>query len=54
VAAAYDQEKSRIAASARNAPSIKDQGRHARDTAASQASSDGFAADGDRYGAHPR
>jgi hypothetical protein len=36
VAGKYDQEKPRIAESVRNAPSIKDQGRQAKDTVASQ------------------
>lgn len=51
VAATYDQEKPRIAASARSAPGIEDQ---ARDLVASRASGDGAAADGngDHYGAH--
>ena len=49
VAATYDAEKPRIAASARNAPSIKAQAQQAKDTVSAQASSPD---DGQRYGAH--
>ena len=52
VAATYDQEKPRIAASTRSAPSMRDQARQARDLAVSQAGGNGAAADGERYGAH--
>jgi hypothetical protein len=46
----YDREKPRIAESARNAPTIREQARQTRDTAASQVGSpDGT---DDRYGAH--
>ncbi len=50
LAMTYDREKPRIAESARNAPSIKDQARQAKNAAASQASGAGGAGDG--YGAH--
>ena len=57
VAATYDQEKPRIAQSARNAPPIRDQARQARD-AASQAGSGGRHSDedggSDRYGGATR
>jgi len=36
VAGKYDQEKPRIAESVRNAPSVKDQARQAKDAASSQ------------------
>ena len=49
VADTYDAEKPRIAASARNAPSIKDQAQQAKDTVSTQANGAG---DGERYGAH--
>jgi hypothetical protein len=55
VADRYDEEKPKIAESARNAPSMKDQARQAKDMAASNAGGDGGAAlgNGARSGAHP-
>jgi hypothetical protein len=50
VAGRYDEEKPKIAEPARNAPSIKDQARQAKDMAASNAGGDGGAASGN--GAH--
>lgn len=54
VADRYDQEKPKIAESARNAPSVKDQARQAKDMAASQSGNGTQPADGpgERYGAH--
>jgi hypothetical protein len=55
VADRYDEEKPKIAESARNAPSMKDQARQAKDMAASNAGGDSGAAlgNGARSGAHP-
>jgi hypothetical protein len=56
VAVTCDQEKPRIAASARIAPSNKDQARQAEDTVASQVGNGSPSSDGsgERYGAHCR
>jgi hypothetical protein len=52
VAATYDQEKSRIAASARSAPSLRAQAQQAKETVSAN-STDGQAdGTGERYGAH--
>ena len=45
-ASKYDQEKPRIAEAARNAPSLKDQGRQAKDTISSRSGGAGSQADG--------
>jgi len=45
-ASKYDQEKPRIAEAARNAPSVKDQARQAKDTLSSRSGGAGSQADG--------
>jgi hypothetical protein len=53
VALTYDQEKPRIAASARNAPSIKAQAQQGRETVRQASAADGQSdGTGDLYGAH--
>jgi Flp pilus assembly pilin Flp len=51
VADRYDEEKPKIVESARNAPSVKDQARQARDAVGSQYGNGTQSPDGERYGA---
>jgi Conserved TM helix len=53
VAGRYDEEKPKIAESARNGPSVNDQARQAKDTAASNAGGDGSAAAATASGTAP-